>query len=232
MLDKSVRKRPARASRGAAAAAPAKPAPRTQETRSREAKERLLNATIEVLRENGYNGLSTKEVARRAGLSNGALVHHYASKAELVVAATAAVYDESILRGQAVARSANARRDPVKGFIKDCASVYFDWPFIAALEVLVVARTDAELMHRIKPVMENYRQTTNALWFDVFAQAGVKPASAELVLNFTLNMVRGMAVNRMWDVGTGLQDKLLTQWAKVATSLYVPELSDVATVGD
>src|SRR5262249_26241777 len=70
-----------------------RPQRRTQESRSRAARERLLAATIEVLIDRGYNGLTTKEVASRAGFSNGALVHHYRTKADLVIAATAHVYD-------------------------------------------------------------------------------------------------------------------------------------------
>src|SRR5690606_41123909 len=142
-----------------ATAAPAKSTPRaprrTQEDRTREAKERLLQATIDVMIRRGYNGLTTKEVASTAGLSNGALMHHYASKAELVMAATTAVYDECIVRGQRIARTAEAVKKPLEGFISDSLSVYFDWPFLAALEVIMVARTDDELMSRITPVMEH-----------------------------------------------------------------------------
>src|SRR5437773_184341 len=72
---------------------------RTQESRSRAARERLLAATIEVLIDRGYNGLTTKEVAARAGFSNGALVHHYKTKADMVIAATARVYDRCIANG-------------------------------------------------------------------------------------------------------------------------------------
>jgi AcrR family transcriptional regulator len=188
---------------------------RTQEDRSREAKERLLDATIEVLMRAGYSGLTTKEVARSAGLSNGALMHHYATKAELVVAATAAVYDEAILRGQRGAKSADAIKRPVEGFIADCLSVYFEWPFVAALEAIVVARTDPELMARILPVMENYRQSTNVLWLDVFRQAGFSAKDARLVLNLTLNMIRGMAINKMWQQDDAHYRSYLKDWVKM-----------------
>src|SRR6266852_2132036 len=73
---------------------------RTQESRSRAARERLLAATIEVLIDRGYNGLTTKEVATRAGFSSGALVHHFRTKADLVVAATAHVYDRCVINGK------------------------------------------------------------------------------------------------------------------------------------
>jgi len=199
-----------------AARAPAKRAPRrSQEERSRDAKERLLSATIDVLMRRGYNGLTTKEVASTAGLSNGALMHHYANKAELVVAATSAVYDECIVRGQRIARTAEAVKKPIEGFISDSLSVYFDWPYLAAMEVIMVARTDEELMNRIKPVMEYYRQTTNALWLEVFKKAGYTPKQARTILNLTLNMTRGMAVNRIWQHDDAYYQTLLKEWVKI-----------------
>lgn len=196
--------------------APAKrPSRRSQEDRSRDAKERLLSATIDVLMRRGYNGLTTKEVASTAGLSNGALMHHYASKAELVIAATTAVYDECIARGQRIAHSPDAIKKPVEGFISDSLSVYFDWPFLAALEVILVARTDDELMERIKPVMKHYRESSNALWLDVFKKAGYTPKQARTILNLTLNMTRGMGINRIWQHDDEYYQTLLKEWIKI-----------------
>ncbi len=192
----------------------AKAGRRTQEVRSREAKEKLLKATIDVLMRRGYSGLTTKEVATTAGLSNGALVHHYASKAELVIAATAAVYDECIERGQRVARTPEAIKNPVEGFMTDCLSVYFDWPYLAAIEIIVAARTDQQLMGRIIPVMQNYRTTTNTLWLKVFREAGYTPTQARTILNLTLNMVRGLAVHRLWQQDQEYFDHYLKEWVK------------------
>lgn len=188
---------------------------RSQESRTRESKQRLLEATIDVLLRKGYNGLTTKEVARTAGLSNGALMHHYSNKAELVVAATAAVYDECIARGQRIAREPEAVNDPVRGFIRDSQSVYFEWPFLAAIEVIMVARTDPALMDRIKPVMAHYRETINAIWLEVFKQAGYSMDTAVLVLNLSLNITRGMALNRLWQQDDAHYQTFLNQWVEI-----------------
>lgn len=205
------------------AAPPTSPAPaeprttqrRTQANRSRDARERLLAATIEVLMRSGYSGLTTKEVARCAGMSNGALMHHYATKAELVVAATAEVYEESIRRGQREAHSPQAIERPIEGFIKDCWSVYFDWPFIAAIEVIMVARTDADLMSKILPVMERYRSSTNALWLDVFQRAGFTREQALVALNLSLNLVRGMALNNLWQHDEAHYEQYIQDWVRI-----------------
>jgi AcrR family transcriptional regulator len=192
---------------------------RKQEDRTRESRQRLREATIAVLIERGYSGLTTKEVITRAGVSNGALMHHYASKMDLVVDATADVYEAATARGQHIAATPASRRDPVGGFVRDCISVYFEWPFLAAVEILVVARTDPNLMEQIQPVMQRYRDVTNERWLGVFAQAGVPQEKASQVLNLTLNLVRGMAVNRLWQSDQKAQGALLEQWTDIARGM-------------
>jgi len=191
---------------------------RTQEARSRAARERLLAATIEVLIVRGYNGLTTKEVAARAGFSNGALVHHYKTKSEMVIAATARIYDRCIENGKKIASSEKTRRHPLRGYIDDCLDVYLGWPFLAACEVLVPARTDPMLMVEVDKFMVHYRRTMNEVWLDAFTRAGIGPKQAAFLMMTTLNMVRGMGINSMWQRNVPYYKKLLLQWADVAES--------------
>ena len=59
-------------------------APRTQQARREATRNALLEATIQCLVQQGYAGTTTRAVAERAGVSAGALQHHFASKQELV----------------------------------------------------------------------------------------------------------------------------------------------------
>ena len=58
-----------------------------QQERSRATQQRLLEATVDCLIEHGWSGTTTTLVAQRAGLSRGAQLHHYPTKAALVLAA-------------------------------------------------------------------------------------------------------------------------------------------------
>lgn len=190
---------------------------RKQGDRSRETREKLMQAAIVVLLREGYNRLTMKEVVKEAGVSSGALMHHFTNKAELVVAATATVYEEAILRGQRVAQTVDAELNPIEGYITDCTSVYFDWPFLAALETIVVARTDSDLMERILPVMEKYRSTCDLIWLGVFRKAGLTETRAKELLNLTLNLVRGMAVNSIWRHEDAGYRRYLNTWVAIAS---------------
>lgn len=189
---------------------------RRQEDRSRDTRDSLMKAAIDVLLRDGYNRLTMKEVVKVAGVSSGALMHHFTSKEELVIAATAMVYDEAIIRGQRVAQTVDADRRPIEGYISDCMSVYFDWPFLAALETIMVARTDPALMEKILPVMENYRTTCDVIWLAVFRKVGLSQSRAEALLNLTLNLVRGMALNNLWRHDEKHYKKYLKEWVAIA----------------
>lgn len=193
---------------------------RDQATRSREAREKLLSAALEVLLDRGYAGFTTKEVAQRAGLSSGALMHHYENKEELVVAATAAVYDECLERARQSADTQEALDDPIARYMADLMTVYFEWPFVAALEVAVVARTDPDLMARIRPVMERFWHGRDELWLKVFARAGYAPGQANLALELTLNVVRGLALHHIWNPVLKESKALLKQWLDVAARQF------------
>ena len=52
-----------------------------------ETRERLLRAAADVFAERGYDGTRVADIAAAAGVSNGALYAHFASKADLIVVA-------------------------------------------------------------------------------------------------------------------------------------------------
>lgn len=60
---------------------------RTQEERSAATRAALLDATVACLVDYGYASLTTTRVVERAGVSRGAQVHHFPTKAQLVTEA-------------------------------------------------------------------------------------------------------------------------------------------------
>src|SRR5688572_12433664 len=58
---------------------------RTQQERRDATVEKLTLATIACLNELGYAGTTTTRIAARAGVTRGALQHHYATKDELLL---------------------------------------------------------------------------------------------------------------------------------------------------
>ena len=65
----------------------ATPARRTQAERRRETRRVLLQAVADCLLEVGYQRTTLAVIAEKAGLTTGAVQHHFASRSELMQAA-------------------------------------------------------------------------------------------------------------------------------------------------
>jgi AcrR family transcriptional regulator len=138
---------PARPPRQPDPVQPARPTrpPRTQQQRRDETRGALLDAAIASLLDLGFSRTTTLEVQRRAGVSRGALLHHFPSKAELLVAA---VDHLAVKRAHELAALAaklptgRARTDAVLDLLWESFSGSF---FHVAMELRTAARTDPEL---------------------------------------------------------------------------------------
>lgn len=174
---------------------PIKPKRRTQEERSAETRGRLLEATIDLLIERGYARLTTADIARRAGVSNGARVHHFRTKEDLVVAANRQAYDEAIALGTERAKTS---RNPVRDLIADLFSLYFGRFFLGSLDSVIAARTDRRLARHIHPVVAHYHAAMRAAWTKALCGAGYGRTRAEEIYDIILGQVRGMALTSAW----------------------------------
>ncbi|UWU89077.1 hypothetical protein [Bradyrhizobium sp. CB1015] len=141
-------------------------------------------------------------------------MHHYRSKADLVIAATSHAYDCAAVLGRQRAEKAAASSEPLREFIADCRTIYFDWPFLATEEVIVAARTSPELMGRLKPVLERFHSEMKDVWLKAFVAAGYDAGEAEILLSLTLNLIRGMAVNRTWQQDQATYERLIEEWCQ------------------
>jgi len=131
--------------------------PGVQEERSAETRKRLLDATLECLHDLGYAGTSTPEIARRAGVSRGAQLHHFKRKEELVVSALEYVFELRLARFSQVATELPP--DPearVKALI-DLLWPQFKGPtFYAWLELVVASRTDVALREAVRAASDRF----------------------------------------------------------------------------
>ena len=141
---------------------------RTQAERSAGTKAAVLAATVDCLVEEGYSATTATEVARRAGVSLGALVHHFPSKADLLAAAVAHVLE---LR-QAEFRKAMANVDP--GADRLDAAIDQLWAaesgpaFVAWVELWVAARTDPELAVAVRRMAEDFDRSSQEVFSELF----------------------------------------------------------------
>lgn len=169
---------------------------RPQKDRTAATRAAVLESTIELLTERGYAGTSTRLAADKAGVSLGALQHHFRTKAELTVEAMRFVTDR--LAGEFV--SAIPRDgDEIERITLalDRLFVVFRGPtFAAAMELHLAARTDETLRELIRGLHreDQVRVRESAI--------ALMPGLEELPgfdawLLMSVSSIRGMAVATM-----------------------------------
>ena len=127
---------------------------RPQKDRTAATRAGVLEATVELLVERGYAGTSTRLAAEKAGVSLGALQHHFRTKAELTVEAMRFVNDR--LAGEFVSAIARDGDELERiALALDSLFVVFRVPtFAAAMELHLAARVDQSLQAPMRQLQE------------------------------------------------------------------------------
>ncbi|HYG95299.1 MAG TPA: TetR/AcrR family transcriptional regulator [Nocardioides sp.] len=123
---------------------------RTQAERRAATRRALLDATIEVLVDSGYAGLTTTAVCERAGVTRGAQAHYFATKAELVVQALSHLTDHLV--ADLVSKPLNLADGPRGQYAVLLNRLWeiFSGPVsFAQLELFTAARTDDDLRRHL-----------------------------------------------------------------------------------
>ena len=117
-----------------------------QQRRSAETKLLILEAAIDCLAEVGYSDMTTQIIAKRAAISRGAMLHHYATKQDLIAATIDYAFFRHIEDFSAAVRSLSdeERKNRNVGISIDWQS-YNTREFKAYLELSNAARTDNDL---------------------------------------------------------------------------------------
>lgn len=173
----------------------AAPARRTQEERSAATQRALLDAAVSCLIENGFQGFSTTIVADRAGVSRGAQLHHYPTRASLVAAAVAHVFaglTEDYERS--FAALAENDRSPARA-VALLQAICLDPRHHAVLDLYAAARTDSELRESLVPVASRHRENVIEMAGRYFPEAA-GDERFRLTLDLLLHAVVGMALAR------------------------------------
>lgn len=187
-------------------------APRTQQQRRDETRRALLDAAVESLIEVGFARTTTLEVQRRAEVSRGALLHHFPSKAELLVAAVdhLAEMRAAELKVLAAQLPAGNRTDAVLDLLWQCFSGTF---FQVTMELRTAARTDAELRPVLVVAEKSLRERIFAQVRSLFGKDSVaEHPGLERALDLTLQLMIGAAMSSVLHTTERRLDLLIEDW--------------------
>ena len=169
---------------------------RPQKDRTAATRAAVLEATVELLVERGYAGTSTRLAAEKAGVSLGALQHHFRTKAELTVEAMRFVTDR--LAGEFVSAIPRDGDELERiALALDRLFVVFRGPtFAAAMELHLAARTDQTLREPMSQLHAEDQNRIRESAIELMPGVENRPGFDAWLL-MSVSAIRGMAVATM-----------------------------------
>jgi AcrR family transcriptional regulator len=184
-----------------------------QQERSEATRARLMDAAVECLVERGWSGTTTTVVAERAGVSRGAQLHHYPSRADLVLAAVQHLGAARFTEARERAARLPAGPGRTAAVLDMLARLHTGPLFRAMLEVWVAARTDDALRAAVVPLEAEIGRETHRLTVELLGADESRPGVRAAVQQ-TLDLVRGLGISALLTDDGPRRRHLLDDWAR------------------
>lgn len=171
-----------------------------QAQKSAMTREAILDAAVRCFIEIGYGATTTARIAEAAGLSRGAMLHHFASKAELIQAAVehlhrklVALYADSIEAITHDLAVAERNRRGLQGYWHYLSSDLF----IAYHELCVAGRSDPELQRILEATVVRFDEAVRTANVALFPEWAAKGELFDFAMDITKFLMEGMAVSQI-----------------------------------
>jgi AcrR family transcriptional regulator len=187
-------------SRRSLSSSTALPARRSHAERSQATQQDLIAATIQVVAEHGLENASAFAIAKAAGVTQGALQHHFGTKKALVLrAATELVHSDDHNGNMAVWPAPDLPlRQRAEAAITAAWRLTYGRPsYVTMWSIFMACRTDAELLQHLAAEREKLRMRMADGFLKAFPElAGSR--QQESFANLVFSALRGMGVQEMF----------------------------------
>ncbi|MBR3888005.1 MAG: TetR/AcrR family transcriptional regulator [Clostridia bacterium] len=155
-------------------------------------REKIKEATFDMLAEKGYKDLTMRDIAKRAGAAVGQLTYYYRTKETLVHTVL-----EEILTGLAAELKAKVSKSSNK--IKSLLEYYNDCceqePELA--KVLLNFMTESLWNNDIKEILTHYTVDVTKLIENIYLEQGLEQGEAIIKANFMMSSISGIMAHQI-----------------------------------
>lgn len=191
---------------------------RTQDERSAVMRARLIQATLETILECGYANTTLVAVAARAGVTRGAVNHHYSSRDELITDAVSHQLRETSAEIRQFARDAQGGDVSLNDFLEHVWALFSGPFFMITLEHITASRHNETLRQNLTLVTRDFHRALDETWNTFFTIKDRPMSELATVLNATLCLFRGMGVQTVLRQDPAYYRSLIDFWRGVLVS--------------
>lgn len=177
---------------------PSKPRVRTpQAERTAQTRGKLIDAAIACLHSVGFAATSTTLVAETAGCSRGAMLHHFPSKTELMLAVVRTVFERDGEFYREVAATLSPRE-----WMRTLAATVWEAVSrpsgVAVMEIMLASRSDLELADKLRALQQQIDHEAHTWVLGRHQAVGVQPRPEnEAIHRLFVAAARGLAMEEL-----------------------------------
>jgi len=168
-----------------------------QQAKSLKTRDKILSATIDCIFEKGLMNTSTHDIYKRAGISRGAMQHHYPTKEALLHAAYKELLETEVGKLRDAASVFNSSGISIDDFIDQMWARFSVESFSITLDYFAVARTDEVLKKNVQKARKQYDEALEDIWMQYFAGQETSEKKLLALLGMTINLFRGMSLQML-----------------------------------
>ncbi len=169
--------------------------PLTQKQRSTATQRKLLDAAASVLIQQGYANLTTTKICKGAGVSQGALFKHYASKMKLIAALAEDLYSSLALEFKTLFENHPPGCDIIHQSIQDLWTVFSSKKQLASYDLTIASRTDPMLKEILDPIVLTHRERIQKIADSVSIKIDMEKNKFYALADFILMAIQGTVIN-------------------------------------
>ena len=193
---------------------------RRQSDRTEAMRARLLNATLELISEQGWTGASMQKICAKAGVSRGAQTHHFPTRESLLIASVQEILarhqqylDDELTDGE---RSQFSLTD----FFDFLWDACFNDNLVACwMEAMVAARHDESLKQAARKTDQKSLLAIKETGTRIARQNQSQPTDIDSktadIIELTIYLLRGMVVQHGVHTAKGHQERLYRLWLQL-----------------
>ena len=204
----------------------AKPLGRNAE-RAAATRGRILSAVVGILHEQAFSALSNSRIVARAGVSSGAVMHHFPTRADLLAHTIRFAYDRlTTWRAEQL-----EQLDP--GMPRFRAVIDLAWATartpegIAVNEIRISARSNPDLATAVTPALSSIANDYGRFIGKLVREAGMEPTREVQGLSSTAAMsLRSLAIDRMTNPSPQMVENILLALRTLREDLIAKQLGE------
>jgi len=166
-----------------------------QYLKSQKTRKLILDTAVRCFVKYGYHQTTAQRIAEEAGLSRGAMRHHFHTKIDIVEAAIEYLFSRRLRAFRSAIEEIPADVDRIKFAVEAFWEQVKHPRYLAFFELSIASRTDEELAAVLAPAEEHFNREYLELATELFPEWEKHRERLQLALNLVRYLLEGMALD-------------------------------------